>query len=86
MTATASGLKTNPRPCRCGGRMESGVRIGPALGQRTNVLVCFSCAHEEPSLYGRSHYERNRGIRNARPGGMPGAWMDGRLALARRIS
>lgn len=51
-----------PRYCRCGeGYLSRGVRIGPGPGERTAVLVCWRCAYEEPSSYGRSHKERNGG-------------------------
>lgn len=54
------------RHCRCGGGLSRGVRYGPARGQRTAVLVCWNCAYEEPSLYGRTQAERN-GRYDARP-------------------
>lgn len=58
MSAVANGLIRRPRPCACGGLMERGVRIGPGIRQRTNVLICWRCAYEEPSAYRRSTNER----------------------------
>ncbi len=47
------------RHCKCGQALKRGVRIGPGSGQRTAVLVCWNCAYEEPSLYGRTQADRN---------------------------
>lgn len=80
-TTTASGT----RWCHCGaGYLSQAVRHGPGASQRTNVLICWSCAYEEPSLYGRSRAERNGGSpftgRLNRPGkAAPGDWMPGRV-------
>lgn len=46
------------RYCRCGYRLSAGVRVGPAVGQRTAVLICWECGFEEPSLYKRNLSER----------------------------
>lgn len=85
MSAVDEGLMQRPRYCHCGGVMERAVRIGPDPGRRTNVLICWRCGYEEPSLYGRSANERNRGGIAARSTTYPrGDWMPGRLALGRR--
>lgn len=78
-------MNAQQRFCRCGATLERGIRIGPAPGQRTDVLICWRCAYEEPSLYGRSQNERcSGGIAQRADTYQPGAWMPGRLALGRR--
>lgn len=82
---TADGLRLSPRLCRCGGKLDRAIRVGPQPGQRTRTLCCFARAYEEPSLYGRSERERcPSGIARRQDTDQPGDWMPGRLALGRR--